>query len=130
MQTTFVLIKPDGILRKYIGKIITRFEDRGLYISNFRSIAHPSLELTQKHYAEHIGKPFYEPITQSLSSGPVVFFQVSGIDAVKIVRCLVGNTNTPGTIRGDYSCGLSHENVVHASDSTESADREIGLWYA
>lgn len=133
--TTFILIKPDGVNRKLVGKIISRFEDKGFTISSLESKEKPELYQTQAHYAEHAGKPFFERITSSLAEGPVVYFEASSVDAVKLARAMIGQKDAfgvypPGTIRGDYANGLSHQNVIHASDSEESAQKEIAIWYA
>ena len=131
-ERTLVLIKPDGVERQLIGEIIGRIERKGLNIAalEFRQV---SEELASRHYAEHEGKPFFESLLEFITSGPVVAAIVEGPRAVAAVRQLAGGTDpvenaTPGTIRGDF--GLETQfNLVHGSDSTDSARREIALWF-
>lgn len=131
MQETLVLIKPDGVRRQLTGEILNRYERKGLVIKALKLIDVPR-ELAEEHYAEHKEKPFFGELVDFITSGPVVAFVLAGKDAVVNVRNLNGATNpldaTPGSIRGDYSLTMD-SNVVHASDSPESASREIGLWF-
>jgi nucleoside-diphosphate kinase len=131
-ERTLVLIKPDGVARRLIGEVISRIEQKGLTIAalELRSV---SQELAGQHYAEHEGKSFYGPLLEFITSGPVVAAIVEGPRAVAAFRQLAGGTDpvekaTPGTIRGDF--GLETQfNLVHGSDSADSAKREIGLWF-
>lgn len=131
MQETLALIKPDGVRRQLTGEILNRYERKGLVIKALKLIDVPR-ELAEEHYAEHKEKPFFGELVDFITSGPVVAFVLAGKDAVVNVRNLNGATNpldaTPGSIRGDYALTMD-SNVVHASDSPESASREIGLWF-
>ena len=131
MQETLVLIKPDGVRRQLTGEILNRYERKGLVIKALKLIDVPR-ELAEEHYAEHKEKPFFGELVDFITSGPVVAFVLAGKDAVVNVRNLNGATNpldaTPGSIRGDYALTMD-SNVVHASDSPDSASREIGLWF-
>ena len=130
-QSTYVMIKPDAVARGQVGEIIARFEKVGLTIER---LEHGTLSQEQAaaNYVEHAGKPFYDGLIEYITSGPVVKLVLSGPDAVPVVRKLMGATNpadaAPGTIRGDL--GLTMDaNVVHGSDSPESAQREIGIFF-
>lgn len=131
-ERTLVLIKPDGVERRLIGEIISRIERKGLVVAalELRSV---SKELATQHYAEHEGKPFFESLLDFITSGPVVAAIVQGPRAIAAFRQIAGGTDpvekaTPGTIRGDF--GLETQlNLVHGSDSTDSAKREIALWF-
>ncbi|OBH81643.1 nucleoside-diphosphate kinase [Mycobacterium scrofulaceum] len=131
-ERTLVLIKPDGVERQLIGEIISRIERKGLTITalELRRIGE---DLAAEHYAEHEGKPFFGSLLEFITSGPVVAAIVEGPRAIAAFRQLAGGTDpvekaTPGTIRGDF--GLETQfNLVHGSDSTESAKREIALWF-
>ncbi len=131
-ERTLVLIKPDGVERRLVGEIISRIERKGLTIAALE-LRHVSEELAIQHYAEHEGKPFFESLLEFITSGPVVAAIVEGPQAIAAFRQLAGGTNpveqaAPGTVRGDF--GLETQfNLVHGSDSTESAKREIGLWF-
>ena len=131
MQQTLVLVKPDGVKKNLIGEVISRFEGRGLKISALKLVKITE-EQAKFHYAEHAEKPFFGELVDFITSGRVVAFVLAGKDAVVNVRNLNGATNpldaTPGSIRGDYALTMD-SNVVHASDSPESASREIGLWF-
>ena len=131
MERILVLVKPDGVHRGLVGKVITRFERKGLKLVAAR-LLRPDAELVETHYAEHEGKPFYRPLVDFLTSGPVMALVVEGEGAIGVVRNVVGTTDPatapPGTIRGDLGLQVSR-NVVHASDSPTSAMREIGLWF-
>ena len=131
-ERTLVLIKPDGVERHLIGEIISRIERKGLTIAALE-LRHVSEELASQHYAEHEGKPFFGSLLEFITSGPVVAAIVEGPRAIAAFRQVAGGTDpvekaTPGTIRGDF--GLETQfNLVHGSDSTDSAKREIALWF-
>lgn len=131
MERTFVMIKPDGVQRGLVGEVIRRLERKGLKIVAMKMMK-VSEELATKHYAEHKEKPFFKSLLEYITSGPVVAMVVEGKNAVKVVRTLVGATNpveaSPGTIRGDYGMDIGR-NVIHASDSLESAEREVSLFF-
>jgi len=131
MEKTLVLVKPDGVQKGVIGDIINRFERRGLKIVGLKMM-HLSRELAGKHYAEHEGKPFYNELVDFITSGPLVAMVVAGENAIKAVRAMMGATNpleaAPGTIRGDYALNIGN-NIVHGSDSPESAAREISIFF-
>lgn len=131
-QSTYVMIKPDAVARGLVGAIVKRFEDTGLVIERMEMGVLPR-ELAEANYAEHAGKPFYEGLIEYITSGPVVRMVLSGPEAVSVARKLMGATNprdaAPGTIRGDFGLTLD-ANVVHGSDSPESAAREIGIFFA
>lgn len=132
VERTLVLIKPDGVQRHLIGEIIGRVERKGLSLAALELRA-VSKDLASRHYAEHEGKPFFEPLLEFITSGPLVAAVVQGPRAIAAFRQLAGGTDpvdkaAPGTIRGDF--GLETQfNLVHGSDSTESAQREIALWF-
>jgi nucleoside-diphosphate kinase len=131
-ERTLVLVKPDGVARRLIGEVISRIEQKGLAITALQ-LRNVSQELAAQHYAEHEGKPFFEPLLEFITSGPVVAAIVEGPRAIAAFRQLAGGTDpvekaTPGTIRGDF--GLETQfNLVHGSDSSDSAKREIALWF-
>jgi nucleoside-diphosphate kinase len=131
IETTLVLVKPDGVRRGLAGEIIGRFERRGLELRGARLLKIPR-SLAQQHYAEHKGKPFFGELVSFITSGPVLALAVRGESAITVVRHMMGATNpvssAPGTIRGDFATELS-ENVVHGSDSKASAKREIALFF-
>ena len=131
-ERTLVLIKPDGVQRGLVGEIIRRIEAKGLWLAalQLRSV---SDELARRHYAEHEGKPFFDPLLEFITSGPVVAAIVEGPRAITAVRQIAGGTDpvesaAPGTIRGDFALE-TQTNLVHGSDSAESAEREIELWF-
>lgn len=131
MERTLVLIKPDGVQRRVVGEIIGRFERKGLQLVAMKMI-HLFEELAAKHYAEHEGRPFYNDLIDFITSSPVVAMVWQGRGAINIVRQMMGATNPHeaalGTIRGDY--GISIEtNIIHGSDSENSAKREISLFF-
>ena len=132
METTLVLIKPDGVRRKLIGEIVSRFEAKGLTLRGMKLMMMSS-ELADKHYAEHVSKGFYPELKAFMTGGPVVALAVAGPDAVNLVRKMMGATkpadSAPGTIRGDFALTVG-ENLVHGSDSVESAARELALWFS
>lgn len=134
-QATLVLIKPDGVKRNLVGEIISRLEAKGYVVADLR-LVHATRELLAQHYAEHEGKPFYEPLVEFMLSGPVVAIRLEGNRVIEGFRSLAGATDpttaTPGTIRGDLGrdWGLKvQQNLVHGSDSEESAARELALWF-
>lgn len=131
MEETLVLIKPDGVKRQICGEILTRYERKGLIIKAMKLLQTPK-ELAEEHYAEHKDKPFFGELVDFITSGPVLAFVLAGKNAVTSVRTINGATNpvdaTPGSIRGDYALTMD-SNVVHASDSIDSAAREIHLWF-
>ena len=132
MERTFVMIKPDGVQRRLVGKIIQRFEQAGLKIVAMKFLS-VSKQLAEKHYEVHKGKPFYEGLIKYITSGPVVAMVVEGMNVIERVRNLVGVTDPqkamPGTIRGDFAQHIGR-NIIHASDSKETAEKEIKLWFS
>lgn len=125
------MCKPGVLNRRIVGQVITRLENKGLKIIGLKMM-NISRELAAKHYAEHLEKPFYEDLVSYITSGPVVAFVLEADDCVTLVRKIVGSTNPkdalPGTIRGDF-CSHTNHNIIHASDSNESAEREINLFF-
>ena len=132
MERTFVAIKPDGVKRGLIGKIVQRFEDKSYKIVAMK-LMNITPEIAAKHYEEHYGKPFYSKLIKFITMGPIVAMAVEGKNAIKGVRHLVGKTNPDeaddGSIRADFS-SYSTTNLVHASDSPESAERELNLYFS
>lgn len=130
-QRTFVMIKPDAVARGLVAQILQRFEDTGLVIERLE-MGTVSAEQAKQNYAEHEGKAFYDGLISYVTSGPVVKMVLSGPESVMVVRKLMGATNprdaAPGTVRGDYGLTLD-ANVVHGSDSPESATREIAIFF-
>jgi nucleoside-diphosphate kinase len=130
-ERTFVLLKPDAVQRGLIGTILERFEERGFKLIGLRLMS-VSRDLAEAYYAEHRGKAFFEPLMSYIASGPVVAAVLEGDGAVAIVRRMMGKTNPseaePGTIRGDFALTIGR-NIIHGSDSLESAKREIGLFF-
>ena len=130
-ERTLVLIKPDAAARGLIGEVISRFERKGLTLSAL-VLRTMDVDLADQHYADHTAKDFYPPLRDFMTSGPLVASIVSGDQAIQVVRDMVGATDgrkaAAGTIRGDLSLS-NRENLVHASDSVESAEREIKLWF-
>jgi nucleoside-diphosphate kinase len=131
IEKTFVMVKPDGVQRGLVGRIVQRFEDRGVKLVAMKMMRVPR-ELAERHYEEHKGKGFYEPLLSYMTSGPVVCMVLEGENCVAAVRAMMGKTNpqdaAPGTIRGDFS-QVTGRNIVHGSDSPESAKREIKLFF-
>ncbi|MFQ6127333.1 MAG: nucleoside-diphosphate kinase [Thermoplasmata archaeon] len=130
-ERTFVLVKPDGVQRGLMGSVFSRFESRGLKIVAMRMLR-LDRETVEEYYKEHIGKDFFEDLVDFIASGPVVAMVIEGPMAVSVVRGMVGATDpkeaAPGTIRGDF--GLSKQmNIIHASDSPDSARREIPIFF-
>lgn len=130
-ERTFVAIKPDGVKRGFIGKIIERFENKGFKIVAMK-LLQVTPELASKHYAEHQGKPFYNRLVHYITSGPIVAMVIEGYEAIQSVRHIVDATDPQkadvGTIRADFAQVMEY-NIIHASDSPESAAREIGLYF-
>ena len=128
---TFFMIKPDGVQRNLVGEIISRVEAKGFSITKIKMMT-ISKELAEQHYGEHKDKPFFNDLVSFITSGPVVAMQVEGENVVLQIRNLMGATNpsesTPGSIRGDLAAELD-KNVVHGSDSDESAERELALFF-
>jgi nucleoside-diphosphate kinase len=131
MQRTLVLLKPDCVQRRLMGKIIGRFEDKGLRIAAMKMLQ-VTPELSRQHYAEHVEKPFYPSLESFITSAPVVAMAIDGLEAIQVVRDILGATSglraAAGTIRGDYSSSRQM-NLVHASDSEASAARELELYF-
>jgi nucleoside-diphosphate kinase len=131
MERTLIIVKPEGVQRGLIGNVLTRFERRGLTIVGLKLI-HITLELAEKHYGVHKGKPFYEGLVKHITSGPVVVGVLEGPKAISVVRTTMGVTNSaealPGTIRGDYALEIGF-NIVHGSDGPETAKQEINLFF-
>lgn len=126
------MVKPDGVHRGLVGKIVSRFEDKGLKIIGMKMLKIGGI-LAREHYGEHEDKPFFNDLVDYITASPIVAMVLEGKDAVKTVRTLVGATNplesAPGTIRGDYGLEVGR-NVIHASDSPNSAEREINLFFS
>ena len=131
IERTFILVKPDGVKKNLIGNILSRFEAKGLKIVALKMIV-ASKEVAEEHYAEHKAKKFFGELVDFITSAPLVAAVIEGENAVKAVRQLNGATNpleaVPGSIRGDYGLDIG-ENIVHGSDSPESAAREIANWF-
>ncbi len=136
LEQTLVLIKPDGVARNLTGEILRRIEAKGYQLVDVQ-LVHAQRDLLAAHYAEHEGKPFYEPLIQFMESGPIVALRISGHRVIEGFRVLAGTTDpttaAPGTIRGDLGrdWGLNvQQNLVHGSDSVETAERELALWFS
>ena len=131
MERSLVFVKPDGVKRGLIGEVISRFEKKGFKIIGMKMIQFTK-ELADKHYEEHINKPFYPNLLKYILKGPVVVFVVEGKDCVQIIRKMMGATKPtdalPGTIRGDFANNIT-ENIIHGSDSIERAKKEIKLFF-
>ncbi len=131
-EVTFAMIKPGGTQRGFIGKIITRFEDKGLNVMALKMI-NVSEEQAKKHYEMLSDKPFYDDLVESLMSSPCVVMALSGHHAIELVRLMAGATDPlkaqPGTIRGDFSCDIQN-NIVHTSDSVENVIREMDIYFS
>jgi nucleoside-diphosphate kinase len=135
VEETLVLVKPDGVARNLTGEILSRIEAKGYQLVDLKLVEADRALLAQ-HYAEHEGKPFYEPLVEFMESGPIVAIRVAGNRVIEGFRSLAGTTDpttaAPGTIRGDLGrdWGLKvQQNLVHGSDSVESAQRELALWF-
>ncbi len=131
METTLIILKPDAVQRGLMGKIISRFEDKGLSIVGMKMMT-ISQELAGKHYKDHAGKPFYDGLVGFMTSSPVCVLAIEGVGAISICRKMMGATfgsnADSGTIRGDFGVSNSF-NLIHGSDSAEAAQREIGLFF-
>ena len=131
METTLVLVKPDGVQRGLVGEVIGRLERKGLRIAGLKMI-HASEQLANKHYGEHVGKPFFDSLVKFITSSPLVAMALEGENAVEVARNLMGSTNpkeaAPGTIRGDYGLTIGM-NLIHGSDSLESAEKELAIFF-
>jgi len=135
MQATLVLCKPDALERNLIGEVIARCETKGYVVADLK-LVQPNREILAQHYAEHEGKPFYEPLMEFMLSGPVVAIKLEGHRVIEGFRSLAGATDpttaAPGTIRGDLGRDWGTkviQNLVHGSDSEESAARELSIWF-
>ena len=134
-EKTLILVKPDGVRRGLVGQVISRIEAKGYAIDSLRMLQ-ADRALLEQHYAEHVGKPFYEPLVEFMMSGPIVAIVASGNRVIEGFRSLAGVTDptvaAPGTIRGDLACDQGTkvvQNIVHGSDSPESAAREIQIFF-
>jgi nucleoside-diphosphate kinase len=131
VEQTLILAKPDAVARNLAGEIVARFERRGLTLRAARLVV-ASRELGETHYAEHREKPFFGELVDFITSGPTLAFVLEGEGAIAVARSTIGATNpaaaAPGTLRGDYGLAMP-DNLVHGSDSPESAEREVALWF-
>jgi len=131
MERTLVILKPNAVQRELIGELISKFERRGMKITAMK-LSRITLKNAEQHYVEHLGKQFYNDLISFITSGPSVIMILESMDAIEIVRSMVGATNpaeaAPGTVRGDYATSPGH-NMIHASDSVESAEKEIGIFF-
>ncbi len=125
------MVKPDGVQRGLVGEIISRFERKGLSLEKIRKLVIDE-DLARRHYAEHVERPFFPELLEFITSGPVVAMEWSGDSAVAVSRSMMGATDPkqagPGTVRGDLGLAVTH-NLVHGSDSVESAERELGIFF-
>jgi nucleoside-diphosphate kinase len=132
IERTLVLVKPDGVQRQLVGRIVARYEERGLKIVGLKLVK-VDRELAERHYAVHRGKPFFEGLVEFITSGPLVAMALEGPDAIAFVRTMNGATRptdaVPGSIRGDFAVEMG-QNLVHASDSSETAATELAIWFA
>ena len=132
MQRTLILLKPDAVQRALVGEIISRIEGKGLKIAAMKLI-HVSQELANQHYGEHVGKPFFDGLVSFITSSPLVAMVVEGVNAVDVMRNIIGATNpaesAPGTIRGDLGLTIGM-NLIHGSDSLESANNEVARFFS
>ncbi len=131
MERTFIMIKPDGVQRGLVGEIVNRFEQKGFKLVGAK-LMQISQSLAEKHYEEHKERPFFGELVEFITSGPVFAMVWEGEDVIKISRIMIGATNpqeaTPGSIRGDFAVTVG-KNIIHGSDSKESANREINLFF-
>ena len=131
MEKTLILIKPDAFARGLTGEIVARFERKGLRIAALKHMQ-VTEDLARRHYAEHEGKPFFGELVEFITSGPIVAMVLEGEEAIRAARQVIGATNpleaAPGSIRGDFAIAVG-QNMVHGSDSPESAEREAGLFF-
>jgi len=130
-ESTLLIVKPDGVRRRLIGEVLRRVETKGLWIADLKMIR-IDRELAERHYAEHIDKPFFRELVDFITSAPVIVARLEGESAIEVWRALMGPTNPvaapPGTIRGDFATVIT-ENIVHGSDSPASAERELALFF-
>jgi nucleoside-diphosphate kinase len=130
-EHTFIMVKPDGVERGLVGEIVSRFERKGLSLEKIRKLDIDE-DMARRHYAEHVDKPFFPELLEFITSGPVVAMEWSGDSAVAVSRSMMGATDpkqaAPGTVRGDFGLEVTH-NLVHGSDSVESAQRELGIFF-
>lgn len=131
MDRTLILVKPDAFARRLTGEVIARFERKGLHLAELKRMTLDE-DTARRHYAEHAGKPFFDGLVSFITSGPIVAMVLEGPNAIEASRQLIGSTNgieaAPGSIRGDYALEV-RRNLVHGSDSPESAEREIALFF-
>lgn len=131
MEKSFVMMKPDAVSRRLMGKVLTRFEEKGLQIIAIKML-HIDENLAKEHYGEHAEKPFFNDLVNYITSSPSLAMVIKGDDAVSLIRNMVGATNPKeadlGTIRGDFAMDMGR-NIIHASDSQKSAEREINLFF-
>src|SRR4249920_4178582 len=131
MERTLILLKPDCVQRRLMGRVLSRFEDKGLNVIAMKMMR-VTPDLAKKHYAEHVQKAWYPTLEQFITGGPIVAAIIEGLEAIRVVRDMLGATSglkaTPGTIRGDFSSSRQM-NLVHASDGPEAAQREIALYF-
>lgn len=131
VENTFIMVKPDGVARGLVGEIVSRFERKGLHLEQIRSLTIDEA-LARRHYFEHVEKPFFPELLEFITSGPVIAMEWSGEAAVSVCRDLMGATDpkqaAPGTIRGDFGLIVTN-NLVHGSDSPESAARELAIFF-
>ena len=131
VERSLVLVKPDAVRRGLLGEILARFERKGLVVEALE-LRTMDAALADQHYADHVEKPFYPPLKEFMTSGPLAALVLAGDNVIEVVRAMIGATDgrkaAAGTIRGDYSLS-NRENLVHASDSPESAVRELALWF-
>jgi nucleoside-diphosphate kinase len=131
MERTLVLIKPDGVEKKLIGEVIRRYEQKGMKVAKIQSL-YATREMVEEHYKEHQGKTFYDELINYVTSGMIIAMIIEGPNSIKCIRNINGATRyqeaVPGSIRGDYA-NQETKNIVHASDSVESAEREIAIWF-
>jgi len=131
MERTFILFKPDAVQRRLVGRLLARFEDKGLNVIALKMLR-VTPELSKQHYAEHVSKSFYPNLESFITGGPVVATVIEGLEAIRVIRDMLGATNglkaAAGTIRGDFSSSRQM-NLVHASDGPEAAAREIALYF-
>ncbi len=131
MEKTFIMVKPDGVQRNLIGEIVARFERKGFALVGAK-LMNVSRELAEQHYAEHKERPFFGELVDFITSGPVFAMVWQGNNVISTARNMMGKTNpadaAPGTIRGDFAVSVGM-NIIHGSDSPESAEREINLWF-
>lgn len=131
MEKTFIMIKPDGVKRKLMGEIISRIESKGYKITKAKLLK-PSEKLVKEHYIDHKDKPFFGELTQYIANESVMGMEVEGENVIEVLRLLIGDKEPinacPGTIRGDFANSMT-ENIIHGSDSEESAKRELKLWF-